>query len=420
MPENSNQIVLVSGVRGDTRRYRLFHPWEYLRLAGYEPTLAHISDPDLPTRLQHAGLVLLQRVSWNPWVGRQLAELRRRQARVLADVDDLIFDPAAFRYIDSPDFADPVRAALYQEEMRRNRQTLAASDAILASTGYLAEQAGGLGRPVYVLRNAFSQEMLELSQAARQAPPAERASGKVIIGYASGTLTHNRDFAMIRPALERVMARFPQVELWLAGPLDPGANWGSLAERIRPLALVPWRDLPPVQAQFDINLAPLRIDNPFGQSKSELKFIEAALVGRPTIASPSEAFRTAIRPGENGLLAEGSQQWEQALSLLVENPELRRALGEQAYEDVMEGYHPRQRAADLLRILGEARALPAQPPAAPRPAIQRLQPQDEIHPTIWQVGLYNLRHRGWMTLLMQIWIFFRRLIAPIFPYRRYE
>ena len=66
---------------------------------------------------------------------------------------------------------------------------------------------------------------------------------------------------------------------------------------------MPWRNLPSIQVRFDINLAPLEINNPFGQSKSEIKYVEAALLRVPTIASPSDSYSAAIRHAENGYLA---------------------------------------------------------------------------------------------------------------------
>ena len=66
-----------------------------------------------------------------------------------------------------------------------------------------------------------------------------------------------------------------------------------------------WQGLPNIVAQIDINLAPLELDNPFCQAKSEIKFTEAALVGVPTVASPTQAFVYAMRDGEDGLLAAG-------------------------------------------------------------------------------------------------------------------
>ena len=423
-PVNSSaHILLISGVRGDTRRYRIFHPWEQLTLRGLRAHVAHVSDRDLEVHLKQAQLVLLQRVSWNRWVERWVTDLHKQNIPVLTDIDDLVFESAAFKWIDSPDFADPIRASLYREEMQRNRRTLEASNGILASTDFLAQQARATNRPVHVLRNAFSLEMLELSNtASRQVHPAADAK-KVVIGYASGTLTHNKDFALIRPALKQVMSRHPGVELWLVGPLDPGDDWGELAGRVRRLPLVPWRDLPAIQAQFDINLAPLRIDNPFGQSKSELKYVEAALVGRPTIASPSEAFQFAIRSGENGILAASPVEWEQALEGLITRPAERLAMGQFAYQDVLRRYHPERRSQELLEILAEfvplTSAIHAAPIVNPHFDVQAAGIR-ENHPTLWQLGLYNWRSRGLWVIMKQIWVFFRRLLAPIFPYRKHD
>jgi glycosyltransferase involved in cell wall biosynthesis len=65
---------------------------------------------------------------------------------------------------------------------------------------------------------------------------------------------------------------------------------------------VPLDQLPNEIAQFDVNLAPLEVGNPFCEAKSELKYFEAALAGVPTIASPTGPYRRAIRHGETGFL----------------------------------------------------------------------------------------------------------------------
>jgi glycosyltransferase involved in cell wall biosynthesis len=430
-PTGKRSVLILSGVKGDTRRYRTFHPYEQLRLAGVDCQLSHITDPDLPEKARQAGLVILHRLAMDRYVESLLASWQQRGTVVLLDVDDLVFEPHAFQWINSPDFADPLRATIYQEEMHRQQLVFDACQAVTASTDFLAMFVRQQDKPVWVHRNAFSLEMLSRAEAAFSRRQA--GAGRLVIGYASGTPTHNGDFALVKPALKNILRQYPQAEVWLIGPLDPGRDWGSLAPRIRRFPLVPWRELPEHLVRFDINLAPLVMDNPFAQSKSEIKYMEAALVRVPTIASPTDAYRFAIHPGENGLLAASDSEWEQALTHLIEQPELRRAMGEMAYTKVLQGYHPQIRAAELVSLLDQVsihllgapfwehdlNSTPASQAgmSASLPKDFCIDPELERNPTLAKRAIYSIRYRGLRTLLIQIWIYFRRLFAPIFPFK---
>jgi glycosyltransferase involved in cell wall biosynthesis len=415
-------VLILSGVKGDTRRYRTFHPYEQLRLAGVDCTLSHITDGQLLEQVARAGVVIFHRVTDDARFRAVLRAAERRGVLPLADVDDLVFDPAAFHWIHSPDFRDPLRAALYQEDMTRAGEALLACRGVIASTPFLAAQAEKLGRPAWVHRNAFSLEMLALGEAARSRKRGE--DGRVIIGYASGTPTHDRDFAQVKPALQEVLRAHPRAELWLIGPLDPGGDWGAQAAQIKRHALVPWRALPALLAQLDINLAPLLIDNPFSQSKSEIKYVEAALALTPTIASPTQSYAYAIRPGENGELAAGEQAWRAALECWLAEADLRRRVAEAALADVLQRYHPVARAAELSNVLnqaGEQLCGHAFFAAAPVQDHRDFQPipgaEEETHPSLARMALYSLRYRGLDVLLRQMWILARRWAARFWPYQ---
>lgn len=419
-------VLILSGVRGDTRRYRTFHLYEQLRLVGIPAILSHVTDPKLPEYINYAKIAIFHRVTYDRYIESLIRSLLDQGSIPLLDTDDLTFDPQAFQWINSPDFQDPIRSALYKEDMRRNRQTLEACFGGLTSTTFLADQIRATGKPAWIHHNGYSLEMLHLSQTARM--NTAKTGGKIILGYASGTPTHDRDFEIIKPVIRNILQKEKKAEFWFVGPLNPGRDWGTQSDQIKHLPLVPWRQLPAVLAQFDINLAPLVLDNPFTKAKSEIKFMEAALVGIPTIASSTPAFNQAIKNGENGFLASSPTDWAEKLELLMQNSDLRQKIGDGAFQDVSENDHPLKRAVQIINILEQVMlnngiALQNNTLIIPShnsvevPPEGFLPPKIESHPTLVEMAFYTFRHRGLLTLLKQYWIYFRRTLAPVIPYR---
>jgi glycosyltransferase involved in cell wall biosynthesis len=425
MADNFPPILILSGVRGDTRRYRTFHLYEQTRLLGLDSQLSHTTDGELKKKAERSSIIVLHRASFNQQIAWLEREIHQKAGILIQDIDDLLFEPDAFKYINSIDFSDPVRATLYQEEMQLYRKTVEVCDAVTTSTNYLAERAHLLGKSVRVHRNAFSLEMLEISERAYQS--RQRRDSGVVIGYASGTATHDQDFALIKPALISILSHFSNVQLWLVGPVNHGSDWGNLENRIRHLNLVPWRHLPDILTRFDINLAPLRIENPFGQSKSEIKYVEAALVRVPTIASQSDAFKMAIKQSDTSFLANSISEWESALETLIRQPELRDHMGEAAFHDVIQNYHPSVRARQLAETLSSFLGYElnishsifsdGNTEIGPSHSYWSCAQAEKI-PSLLQMGWYTIRYRGLNILIKQIWIYIRRRVAPLFPFQK--
>ncbi len=427
MSESSPRVLILSGVQGDTRRYRTHHLWEQLCLAGIKADLGHITELDILKRAEHADILIVHRLVLDRFTGRLLSSAERRGVPVILDVDDLVFDPRAFDHIDSPDLADPVRARLYKENMRRAGELLQRVSAVSASTEYLADRAREQGKPAAVHRNAFSLEMYSLSWSAFQ-HNREADDRRINILYASGTRTHDRDFALVRPALQRLMRSHAALHFTAAGPLYLGSDWEGLEPRVRALPLRPWRQLPELYHSADINLAPLVLDNPFSQSKSEIKYMEAGLLGVPTVASPSQAFDYAITDGTDGFLARGEDQWEEKLDRLAGDASLRKLMGDAAMSRILGSYSPWARAREALGALGGLlqetggsdygfRKREVLPPPNPQEARSTWSnPRAEAHPTLAERGLHTLRSRGPGTLAGEVWVWLRRLAAPLFPF----
>jgi len=420
-PLTPPSILIITGAKGDTRRYRAFHLYQQLLLAGIPEAVCHITDGLSEELVRQCKLIIFHRTPYDPRVSRLIRSVRSRNGLVLVDADDLIFDSSAFQWIDSPDFKDPVRAKLYQAEMQRQQQTLLLSDGALTSTDYLAEVVRKMGKPAWVHRNAANLEMLEISNRAKA--QKRRPDGKYVIGYASGTPTHNRDFALIAPALMETLRVNPMAELWVIGHLDMGAGWQPFHDRVRTFKPVPWRELPFWLAQLDVNLAPLLLDNPFSQSKSEIKFMEAALVGVPTIASPTDAFSFAIQDGLNGLLAHTLEDWQAGLLALTDHT-ARSLMAEHAASSAVVEYAPQNRSRQLVTLLGQISSSFRQDHEwgkktnfTQTSSSYNWPVEWETQPSLLKMGWYSLQSRGVMTLLKQLWITLRRLLVRWIPYR---
>ena len=83
-----------------------------------------------------------------------------------------------------------------------------------------------------------------------------------------------------------------------APPLDAARRPGACASRS-----CPGSSCPALLRDLDVNLAPLAPGSRFNEAKSAIKWLEAALVETPTVATPTEPFREAIDHGDTGLLA---------------------------------------------------------------------------------------------------------------------
>ena len=342
-------VLFVSGSFGAMERYRCATPREQLALAGVRSVLRRGAGAGIVGEAERHDLLVLHRIPFSPRVARIVEAAKRHGAPVLFDVDDLVFDPGLMERIDALQWMEPAEAALFRDSLERYRRTLALCDGAIVPTEPLADAVRALGMPAWVHRNAPSLDLLELSEAARQKRKSDPS--RVVLGYASGSRTHNRDFLEASPALLTLFAENPAVELHLIGYLDLGPEWGPFLPRVKKLEYVPWRRLPTVLATFDVNLAPLEHGNPFCEAKSELKWVEAAAVEVPTIASPTAPYRSAIRHGSDGYLASTSEEWLVALRALAGDAGHRAAVGAAARASLLDRYHPSRMGSALAAIL---------------------------------------------------------------------
>jgi glycosyltransferase involved in cell wall biosynthesis len=339
------RVLLVRSGPGASTRYRIDHKLEQLRLLGVQVTARwfreYIGRPVLAARdaSQH-DLAVIHRLPQTSLVAPLLDTLSRLTRPVVYDIDDLMFAPGLIRFV--PRDAQPA--------VRQQAALLARCTHVMAATDELAQRLREQGHPVWVVANVLSRELLSLSSAARSRCTPHAG---VRLGYLSGSPTHDRDLGLVGAALAEILQRHPDTSLVLVGPVAVPKELAGLMDRVTTLPMVAWRDLPPVIASIDVNLAPLETGSPFCQAKSELKYMEAGAVGIPTVATPVAAFRKAISSGANGFLAETQEEWCAALDLLVRRPDRRREVGEAARQDIEARYLPERGAGELAAALSD-------------------------------------------------------------------
>ena len=417
-------VVLVTARWDAAARYRCAHVREQLALHGVQAEVASLFDGRVADRLGQCGVAIFHRIPLNRHTEGLYRRVTQAGGLVVYDTDDLVFDAGARLEVPHRLYAaDRVRAAWIREDADAHRRAMERADAVLVASDALAGEVRSLGLSVWIHRNGFSLDMLRLTReaCAAAARPAER--GSVAVGYAAGTPTHDGDFRVAQPALAGLLRAHEHVTLLLVGPVDPGDGWGEARARIKRMGLVPWRRLPSVLARFDVSIAPLESTKRFCRAKSEVKYIESGLAAVPVVASAGAAFDGAIRAGENGLLASSAREWADSLEMLVHDGDRRRTMGERAYADVLERYHPSARGRELIGILDDmsrvvhGRSL-WEPSSFSRrgsaagvgPASSGAPVEDSETPRLSSVrrGLYSLRNQGLRMFLMELWIGARR------------
>lgn len=330
------QALFLSGCPGDAMRYRCEHQVEQLRLMGCSSEFATYGTVDLGDLLDRFQCFFLHRVPYGEDIEWFISEAKQRGKPVIFETDDLVFDPDAVKHIAALEDMTQAEKDLYLDGVRRYRTTLLSCAAATVSTETLRERVKPLRETVYVTPNVVSKEMVRRADMALSIAHTQKENERdsVTIAYFSGSPTHNRDFAVAQEAVLWILEKYPRTRFKLVGHLRLDPRFDRYGARVERVPLQPWQSLPELYRSVQINLAPLEPDNVFTDSKSSIKYLEAALVRVPTVASPRMDFVRVVEHGVTGLLAETDEEWREALGSLVESTELRQRLGENAYNTV--------------------------------------------------------------------------------------
>ncbi|BAN23947.1 glycosyltransferase [Caballeronia insecticola] len=361
-----NVRIVWIGAEPDTPgfRYRVLYWAEAARAVGAKVTHHRLEAVDsYLDEIRAADIVVLWRAPWSHEVTRVVDAVRQSGAFLIFDIDDLMIEPRVV----TTKYIDGIRSQGFREDVIRAhfelvRRTMLAADLCTATTHELASHFRVHQRPSLVMQNGFNETTLSVSRIAARKRRFAQQDGYFRIGYAGGSKTHQKDFAVCVPAVAQILRRYPHARLVVFHDgrgtsildLHEFPELAALESQIEWRVMVPLVDLPKEMARFDVSVAPLEVGNFFCEAKSELKYFEAALVDVPTIASPTDPYRRAIRHGVTGFLADTTEQWIDAFTQLIEHRELGEQIAHAALNHVLWTFGPECRVDRIASVIDMA------------------------------------------------------------------
>ncbi|HWI06864.1 MAG TPA: glycosyltransferase [Solirubrobacteraceae bacterium] len=284
-------------------------------------------------------VVVLQMPSGKEWV-RTIRELQAGGTRVLFEIDDYAHGVRNARHHAAADTFDKARLAELELAM-------GACDGIICSTDYIAGRYRAFNSTVWVCRNGLDLGRYAVTRREREV---------VTIGWAGGTAHRPALLPWLRELLAVMDAR-PNTRFMSVGVGGYAAPFAERFGAARAIGL-PWaliETYPAAMANFDIALAPAT-NSAFFRGKSDLRWLEAGALGIALVGDP--VVYPDIEHGVTGLHAADPAQAREAILALVDDPSLRRRIGEAARAHVRAHRSSAAVAPQWAAALEQVRELP--------------------------------------------------------------
>lgn len=319
-------ILFVAEYISFSSRYRVEHLQEQLLYRGICSEFVEVDSVDINCIDQYDKLIVY-RCRHTDKMEQLVAKFRSAGKQVLYDIDDYIFEYDQIKHLEFMKDSEYKDFDKYCDKIHKCMELM---DGYITSTEHMkkAIEKSFSGRDVIVNRNIASAEMLIESMKVNH---KLRDDERVVLGYFSGSKTHDGDFALISDVLLELMKKYENLYLKIGGCLQLDKCFDEFSNRIIKFDFVDWRKLPALIQTVDINLMPLE-NTFFHACKSENKWMEAALVRVPTIASYNDELALVIQDGNNGYLCRNNEEWVRKLDALICDKLSRESIALKAFE----------------------------------------------------------------------------------------
>lgn len=208
---------------------------------------------------------------------------------------------------------------------------------VICGNAYLAEQFAKWAQQVVILPTAVDSDLLTPLDSGLEV----RKPG-VVIGWI-GTSANHQYLRRLEPVFSQVLANNSAASLLIVSDLDP-----KLALDPARMEFRRWsenREVQDIQC-MDVGVMPLA-DNPWARGKCSFKMLQYMACGLPVVVSPVGMNAEVLSRGNLGFAATTPTDWIDALTALIHDPALRKAMGLAGRRAVLDHYSIRTIAPQL-------------------------------------------------------------------------
>jgi len=224
------------------------------------------------------------------------------------------------------------------------KECLKIADAVTVTTPELAEYYSQFNKNVIVLPNCIDLSVWK---------PVRIEKDATIRLTWHGGCSHYQDLVEIKPVFESLVKKNKDLKLQICGQEFSGIFKNIPKKQYEFHSWVPTLAHPYKQALLnnDIAVIPLK-DDLFNTCKSAIKWVEYSALEIPCVVRNIPPYSKVIVQGVNGFLYNNNKECEAMIQRLIDNPALRRRIGKQARNYIVENFDAVERAelwADALK-----------------------------------------------------------------------
>lgn len=276
-------------------------------------------------------LIVLVRFHWSSKLADFVFCAKEKKKKILFDVDDLVFEmkyfPELLQSI-NVNVKSEVEVAFWENYVNGLNHTALLCDACITTNEYLKKfLCCTFQKECFVVPNTFNTWQEKISDECYSNKKILKSSDEFVIGYFSGSHTHEKDFAIIAEAVRDLLYAFPDIKLVIGGYMKVPGFMNQLVrmKRVEFLPFLNFVELQRAIAQVNVNVVPL-VDTVFTNCKSELKYFEASIVGTVSIMSPVYTYKSIITHNKNGILSNDANWYEQILNVYYKSDNIERII----------------------------------------------------------------------------------------------